>query len=439
MPNQTVETDLVFSASLRKPSHSPHRYTTGENMRFTKFVDFSQEIEIDISSDELFIELDADQESTPAVLRCMNDVATFMKGIPASYIYIVRQRSIVIILLLSLVLMATGSIFNFTLAEYSAIINKNRHLVDVLFKEASVISKTDSVHLAAGIASRAGQRQKTSSTLAVSTQAKDVDPSVSEERQPGSRSFKNSIGMLFIEIAAGDFKMGSNRGNADESPVHRVTISKPFYMQATEVTIGQYLIYLNITGDDTGVNIGYPDCPVERYDGGFEMRSGSGSFWGDMDQPMIDISWEGAFRFAKWLGKIEGRNYRLPSEAEWEYACRAGTNYEYSFDGGAGRLEAYGWYNKNSGGKTHPVGRKLPNEWGLYDMHGNACEWVYDYYGEYTDRYVKDPEGPSSGVYRVARGGAWYYSARFLRSAYRINYDPTNTCDGIGFRLSLDK
>ena len=124
--------------------------------------------------------------------------------------------------------------------------------------------------------------------------------------------------------------------------------------------------------------------------------------------------------------------YRLPSEAEWEYACRAGTSGEY-----AGNLEAMGWYDKNGGNKTHPVGEKTPNGWGLYDMHGNVYEWCGDWYGD--DYYQKspsvDPRGSSGGSYRVIRGGSWDDDAVFCRSAYRNGRDPGGRSRYLGFRL----
>ena len=124
---------------------------------------------------------------------------------------------------------------------------------------------------------------------------------------------------------------------------------------------------------------------------------------------------------------------RLPTEAEWEYACRAGTTGAY---GGSGNLDEMGWYDGNSGDKTHPVGQKKPNAWGLCDMHGNVWEWCSDWFGDYPSGSVTDPTGPSSGSYRVLRGGSWRSVAWGCRSAYRCyGYDPDGRFNSIGLRL----
>jgi formylglycine-generating enzyme required for sulfatase activity len=139
--------------------------------------------------------------------------------------------------------------------------------------------------------------------------------------------------------------------------------------------------------------------------------------------------------------------YRLPTEAEWEYACRAGTDpaWPYSFGATEAGIGAYAWYSVNSGDggeatnrKTHQVGLKLPNPWGLYDMHGNVWEWVWDWYGSdyYASSPQDDPRGPTSGELRVRRGGSWYFAAAFLRSADRFNFNPGSRGSNIGFRLA---
>lgn len=127
--------------------------------------------------------------------------------------------------------------------------------------------------------------------------------------------------------------------------------------------------------------------------------------------------------------------YRLPTEAEWEYAARAGSTTAYSFGDSAGQLERYAWYDDNAGGKTHPMGQLQPNAWGLYDIHGNVWEWVEDWKGSYPSGTVTDPAGPSSGSGRVNRGGSWRGTARICRSAYRISVLPSSRDDNLGFRL----
>ena len=135
---------------------------------------------------------------------------------------------------------------------------------------------------------------------------------------------------------------------------------------------------------------------------------------------------------------MEGHEgYRLPTEAEWEYAARAGTTSEYSFGDDEGILGRYAWYSENSAGKTHPVGEKEPNKWGLYDMHGNVYEWTADRYGEYSLSPSSDPKGPERGSYRVARGGCWINGAAYCRSAYRGWIAPGRRYASVGFRLAL--
>ena len=202
---------------------------------------------------------------------------------------------------------------------------------------------------------------------------------------------------------------------SDEGGSHEVTLSRPFYMGVTEVTNGQW----------------------QRVMGSVPSK------WKDADRPVETVSWEEAVAFCRKLSELPeerkaGRVYRLPTEAEWEYACRAGTDTKYSFGDAEGQLDAYGWYDKNSGGKTHPVGQKQPNAWGLHDMHGNVWEWCSDWYGEYPRGGVTDPQGWSGGSNRVNRGGSWNNTARNCRSANRNRNNPSNRNNNLGFRLALN-
>ena len=128
--------------------------------------------------------------------------------------------------------------------------------------------------------------------------------------------------------------------------------------------------------------------------------------------------------------------YRLPTEAEWEWACRAKSIGRFSFGDDQARLKEHAWYNKNSAGKTHPVGQLQPNAWGLYDMHGNVWEWCQDWFGSFTERPVNDPKGPGSGESRVIRGGSWTLDRGTLRSADRRSSNPDNRNGHIGFRVA---
>ncbi|MDR1920313.1 MAG: formylglycine-generating enzyme family protein [Candidatus Adiutrix sp.] len=228
----------------------------------------------------------------------------------------------------------------------------------------------------------------------------------------------NSIGMEFVLIPAGSFTMGADKNfekaDDDETPAHRVTISKPFYLGKYEVTQSQWAA---VMGDNPSRFKGQSN-PVER------------------------VSWDDVQVFIKKLNQKEGGNkYRLPTEAEWEYAARAGTTSAYSFGDDAGELGRYAWYRDNSGDTTHPVGQKEPNGWGLYDMHGNVWEWVRDWHDKnyYAASPATDPRGPSSGSFRVNRGGAWfnYTYAGHCRSAYRYRSSPDSRHDGLGFRLTF--
>jgi formylglycine-generating enzyme required for sulfatase activity len=164
------------------------------------------------------------------------------------------------------------------------------------------------------------------------------------------KTWSNSIGMDFVLIPAGKFMMGSDTGDNDEKPVHEVRISKPFYLGKYEVTQGQWQAVLG---------------------------NNPSNFKGDANLPVGNVSWEDVQEFIRKLNAKEGgTKYRLPTEAEWEYAARAGTTTAYSYGNDVSQLKEYAWYAENAGGKTHPVGQKEPNAWGLHDKHGNVWEWV---------------------------------------------------------------
>jgi formylglycine-generating enzyme required for sulfatase activity len=225
----------------------------------------------------------------------------------------------------------------------------------------------------------------------------------------------NSIGMKLRLIPAGEFMMGSpetESGRFDDETQHRVSITKPFYLGVTEVTQEQYQ---KVMGKNPSEFKG-PQNPVER------------------------VSWAEAVEFCRKLSampaeKTAGHVYRLPTEAEWEYACRAGTPTAYSFGDDASRLGDYGWFEGNSDSSTHPVGEKKPNAWGLYDMHGGVYEWCQDRYGDYPSGSVTDPTGAASGSIRVLRGGSWNSLARGCRSAFRFRFTPEVRSNFLGFRV----
>ncbi|MCY7347341.1 MAG: formylglycine-generating enzyme family protein, partial [Pyrinomonadaceae bacterium] len=212
-----------------------------------------------------------------------------------------------------------------------------------------------------------------------------------------------------VKIPAGSFMMGSDNGDSDEKPVHRVNISKSFYMGKYEVKQAQWKAVMGNNPSrfsDCG-----GDCPVEQ------------------------VSWEDVQDFLKLLNRKGEGTYRLPTEAEWEYAARAGSTTKYSYGNGESSLETYAWYGANSGNKTHPVGQKEANDFGLYDMSGNVWEWCQDWYGSYSGGTVTNPTGATSGYLRVRRGGSWNLDAAVLRSADRDGYAPWYHSYDLGFRV----
>jgi formylglycine-generating enzyme required for sulfatase activity len=236
-----------------------------------------------------------------------------------------------------------------------------------------------------------------------------------------------------VFIPPGTFRMGSPSNEMDrfdwEGPQTAVTISRGFWMGKYEVTQGEYLAMM-------GSNPSY--------------------FTGDTNRPVDSVTWFDATNYCATLtqreratGQIATNSvYRPPTEAEWEYACRGGTSTRFSYGDDPGypgytSLGNYAWYDANSGGRTHPVGQKLPNPWGLYDMHGNVWEWCQDWFGAYLGGIALDPQGPATsdpnwGAPPVIRGGNWDYLARFCRSAFRISGTAAYGDYGvIGFRVVL--
>ncbi|MEO6392019.1 MAG: SUMF1/EgtB/PvdO family nonheme iron enzyme [Pyrinomonadaceae bacterium] len=218
------------------------------------------------------------------------------------------------------------------------------------------------------------------------------------------QTYQDGNGIDFVYVPAGNFLMGSTLSD-DEKPVHRVMISTSFYMGKYEVTQAQWKAVMN---------------------------TNPSQFSGD-NRPVEKVSWVDVQEFIRRLNaKSAGVKYRLPTEAEWEYACRAGTTGDH-----AGPIDEMGWYNQNSDNQTHPVGQKRPNAWGLYDMHGNAWEWVQDVYDSsyYPSSPDTDPTGPATGTGRVIRGGVFGRTDNSARSAYRYLNNQATADTGFGFRL----
>lgn len=244
---------------------------------------------------------------------------------------------------------------------------------------------------------------------------------VAESVAPLSKSFTNSIGMNFVLIPAGSFIMGSlsrKPGTESNEEQYRVTISKPFYMQTTEVTRGQWNAVM-----------------------GTQPWSGKRCVRDNPECPAVYVSWNDCQEFIRRMNQKEGGNkYHLPTEAQWEYACRAGSTTRFCFGDSDSTLGDYAWYDDNASAfgqdYSHRVGTKKANAWGLYDMHGNVWELCQDWYGRYPLGHVIDPMGPSSGPFRVIRGGSWCSSASQCQSAYRDFYAPRGRYSSLGFRLA---
>ncbi|MCP4107447.1 MAG: SUMF1/EgtB/PvdO family nonheme iron enzyme [Desulfobacteraceae bacterium] len=236
-------------------------------------------------------------------------------------------------------------------------------------------------------------------------------------RVEGTR-FADITGMEFVYIPPGEFVMGSpedETGRLSDETIHKVTLTKGFFMQATLVTQEQWKA---IMGNNPSSFKNCSDCPVEN------------------------ITWNNVQEFIKKLNK-KTEIYRLPTEAEWEYACRAGSETVYCFGDDIATLSEYAWYQENSDEPPHPVGQLKPNEWGLYDMHGNVWEWCQDSCeweggkGVITDTYndgVTDPLN-TTGSSRVLRGGSWLGVEQYCRSAQRFDFHPDNRVGYVGFRL----
>ena len=250
--------------------------------------------------------------------------------------------------------------------------------------------------------------------------------------------------MTLVRIEPGSFQMGTTKEQIDqllrlfpdskrewfddEQPQHPVKITRPFFLGTHPVTQGQYQAI---------------------------MGSNPSHFKGSDDLPVENVSWLDAVSFCNKMSEkdkrtpfyringtdvadVGGNGYRLPSEAEWEYACRAGMAGLFPWGDDIGKQGEHAWFSDNSDSKTHPVGQKCPNAWGLYDMLGNVWEWCADWYDEkyYASSPAADPPGPSEASYRVFRGGSWGDDAGYCRPAYRSRYVPESRISYLGFRVA---
>lgn len=221
-----------------------------------------------------------------------------------------------------------------------------------------------------------------------------------------------------VKVEGGWFDMGSTDGDNDERPVHRVKVDS-FAIAKYEVTFDEYDRFCELTGrpkpDDNG--------------------------WGRGKRPVINVSWTDASEYCRWLGSLSGLSFRLPTEAEWEFAAKGGSrNQGFSFSG-SNNLDEVAWNSTNSGGTTHEVGSKKPNELELYDMNGNVWEWCSDWYNEtyYASGSESNPKGPLSGMYHSLRGGSWYsFNGRVCRTTARVREASDYMDNTTGFRVARD-
>lgn len=236
---------------------------------------------------------------------------------------------------------------------------------------------------------------------------KDMETgTVNAENRALVRSKNPLTGMEFVFVPGGCFSMGSDKGNSDEKPVHDVCVSG-FFMGTYEVTQGQWRSIMGY--NPSRFNTCGDNCPVEQ------------------------VGWNEVQEFISALNNVTGKKYYLPTEAEWEYACRSGGRDE-TYCGG-NDVDAVAWYDRTIAVRTHPVGQKQPNGLGIYDMSGNVWEWVQDWNGDYAGMKQHDPSGPGSSSSRMRRGGSWHYGAKQSRSAWRSSGYPDDRAFDLGFRI----
>ncbi len=242
------------------------------------------------------------------------------------------------------------------------------------------------------------------------------DSTTSNQAKSGDTFTEPLVNMQLIYIEPGSFIMGSPETELNRYPdetQHKVEIKKGFWMGKYEVTFKQYDAFCKAT----------------------HHAKARDEHWGRDKRPVINLKWFDAVDFVRWLSAESGHHYRLPTEAEWEYAARAGTTTAYSFGEDPKDFPDYAWNTTNANSQTHPVGLKKPNPWGLYDMHGNVWEWTASTYNEAFDGSELKTSSYKSNARRSVRGGAWYFYPKGMRSADRRIYHPRLRLAYIGFRL----
>jgi formylglycine-generating enzyme required for sulfatase activity/WD40 repeat protein len=274
----------------------------------------------------------------------------------------------------------------------------------------------------------------------------DLTKSLSIDKKITKSAILDTPEMIIVD--GGSFMMGNENCEKDEKPRHQVTLSS-FYISKYEITLNQFSKFINETGYQTDADKEGASSIWTRRDwqrpSGVNWRCNEGGNIrpaGEYNYPVMHVSWNDANEYCKWMSNKTGKVYRLPTEAEWEFAARGGGKSRMLLYSGSDNADNAGWYEFNADGKTHPVGLKEPNELGIYDMTGNLSEWCSDWYENnyYRKSPPVDPKGPSKGERRVIRGGNWYDSARTSKSTCRNNKDsggPEGRDNMVGFRLVL--
>ncbi len=243
-----------------------------------------------------------------------------------------------------------------------------------------------------------------------SQSSRPTSPRVNQEPLSNRTFTANGVNFTMVGVQGGAFQMGSNDEDDDAEPIHNVTLSS-YYIGQTEVTQALWKAVMGSNPSD----------------------------WKGDNLPVEQVSWDDCQTFITKLNQLTGEHFRLPTEAEWEFAAKGGRQsrgFKYS---GNTNIDYVAWYDGNSGSKTHPVATKSPNELGIYDMSGNVWEWCQDRYGSYSSSSQTNPVGPSSGSERVVRGGSWYDFAGGCRSAFRSGYTPDFRDRNLGLRLVLSE
>ncbi len=264
-----------------------------------------------------------------------------------------------------------------------------------------------------------------------------------KKNAPGETAKPGITNIPMVYVQGGSFNMGSNDDGDNAKPIHRVTVNS-FYMGKYELTVADFRKFIMATGYKT----------TAEQDGwagvGNKFEKTNGVTWQDDsygvkrppaqdNHPVIYVSWDDATRYCQWLSSQTGKTYRLPTEAEWEYAARGGNKskgYTYS---GSNDLTSVAWVKANGNNQTNPVGQKEANELGIYDMTGNQWEYCQDWFGAdyYANSPAQNPQGPATGDHRVIRGGSWNSSAQNCRPAVRLNEPIDHHTSNLGFRVVL--